>query len=145
MSSELIVKCLEVFLTSELLIISSLTPKVSHFQSLDSERLSICPITEYNIFSRIFMLWLFKILKMGYKGTIDLSPYLDQFVRLYDHKYSYKIFEFANKRYNTNRKKTISLFPLICWTAWAPYSVASLLGSVPNGSLILFSPTFSQN
>ncbi|CAG2174781.1 unnamed protein product, partial [Oppiella nova] len=52
------------------------TQTLSEFEVLESDSESNCPMKDFNIFSKIFVVWIKNILKHGYKSYNDLSQHL---------------------------------------------------------------------
>ena len=119
---------LEVGFVFMALFISCLTPTVTSFESLDSDNEPKCPMTEFNVFSRVLYLLITRLLKYGYKANSDLKHHLLPICWYQKSKSSSDAYELADKKYNSDKPLArMRLFALIWSTTWAPYLSGSLL------------------
>ncbi|CAG2171209.1 unnamed protein product, partial [Oppiella nova] len=93
-----------------------------------SDSRHICPMNDFNIFSKIFIVWLKDILKHGYKTNTDLSQHLLPICDYIKSKNAFDSYESMNRKYNSNPLvKEIRLLPMIWWTCWVPFTVSALM------------------
>ncbi|CAG2167690.1 unnamed protein product, partial [Oppiella nova] len=109
---EAVLNCLELFLTIIALIISCLTTRYSDFEELGAECEPKCPMNDFNVFSKIFIIWMKTLLKHGYKSTADLTPHLLPVCDYMKSLHAFNAFESADSKYNSNRLKSE-----IIWTS----------------------------
>ena len=122
-------KSLEVFGLFLILIISCLKPRLTSFESINSESDPKCPMTEYNVFSRIFFLWVTRIIRIGYKTNKDLMKHFLPLCPSIDTKSSTDAFESADKKYNSNRGLTTKRLLLLIWcTIWYHFVMSLIWG-----------------
>ncbi|CAG2172171.1 unnamed protein product, partial [Oppiella nova] len=102
------------------------TDRLFHTNNSDSRH--ICPMNDFNIFSKIFIVWLKDILKHGYKTNTDLSQHLLPICDYIKSKNAYDSYESTNSSYNSNPLvKEIRLLPMLWWTGWVPFTVSALM------------------
>jgi hypothetical protein len=94
---EISAQSLEVFIAFSSLIISSLSLKISSFESLNNES-KCCPLHYFNVFSRIFYFWTKNLLILSYRTKLDPKQH---FVPLCDYLKSANTFTSADEKYNS--------------------------------------------
>ena len=87
---------------------------------------SYCPRSENNVFSRLFLLWVWEFLFKVYRVKLEPKRHLKPLCSYMRAKESEKEFTETYFKWNKNSNKT-RIFPIIFQTAWIPFITSSVL------------------
>ena len=85
-----------------------------------------CPRSENNVFSRLFLLWVWEFLFKVYRVKLEPKRHLKPLCSYMRAKESEKEFTETYLKWNKNSNKT-RIFPVIFQTAWIPFITSSVL------------------